>query len=173
MLIQPLAALFLFAPKVGLIAMSLTAYPWVFPFCMLAEFALIILYNRIFYSQFYSKISFLSKFIVLFSKLNLASVYDLTNLATLFTTAFYQPPGGFPVTRFRRIGHLLALYYLPLLIYVPVGILCHEKIEFGPFEDFYYLIVLGVSFLVGPIPYFLFSTIYYAVSLLLRNVFFQ
>ena len=94
-------------------------------------------------------------------------------MATLFTTAFYQPPGDFQVTRFRRIGHLLALYYLPLLIYVPVGILCHEKIEFGPFEDFYYLIVLGVSFLVGPIPYFLFSTIYYAVSLLLRNVFFK
>ena len=100
---------------------------------------------------------------------------DLTNMATLFTTAFYQPPGDFQVTRFRRIGHLLALYYLPLLVYVPVGILCqyvgHEKN--GPFEDFYYLIVLGVSFLVGPIPYFLFSTIYYAVSLLLRNVFFN
>ena len=182
MLIQPLAALFLFAPKVGLIAMSLTAYPWVFPFCMLAEFALIILYNRIFYSQFYSKISFWSKFIVLFSKLNLASVYDLTNLATLFTTAFYQPPGGLPVTRFRRIGHLLTLYYLPLLIYVPVGILCqciamqwggHERFWFGPFEGFFLLIILGVSFLVGPIPYFLFSMIYYAVSLLLRNVSFK
>ena len=102
---------------------------------------------------------------------------DLTNMATLFTTAFYQPPGGFPATRFRRIGHLLALYYLPLLVYVPVGILCQlvgdDKIEFSPFEDFYYLIVLGVSFLVGPIPYFLFSTIYYAVSLLLRNVSFK
>ena len=52
MLIQPLAAIFLFAPKVGLVAMSLSAYPWVFPFCMLAEFGLIILYNRIFYGQF-------------------------------------------------------------------------------------------------------------------------
>ena len=156
MLIQPLAALFLFAPKVGLIAMSITVYPWVFPFCMLAEFALIILYNKILYSQFYCKILFLNKFITLFSKLNLAPVFDLTNLATLFTTAFYQPPGDFPVTRFRRIGHLLALYYLPLLVYVPVGILCqlvghdhnssgHDKIEFGPFEDFYYLMVLGVS----------------------------
>ena len=63
MLIQPLAALFLFAPKVGLIAMSLTAYPWVFPFCMLAEFALILLYNKIFYSQLHCKILFLNKFI--------------------------------------------------------------------------------------------------------------
>ena len=183
MLIQPLAALFLFAPKVGLIAMSITVYPWVFPFCMLAEFALIILYNKILYSQFYCKILFLNKFITLFSKLNLAPVFDLTNLATLFTTAFYQPPGGFPATRFRRIGHLLALYYLPLLVYVPAGILCHwighERFGFGSFEfkdskieGFYPFFILGVSFLVGPIPYFLFSMIYYAVSLLSRNVIF-
>ena len=90
-------------------------------------------------------------------------------MATLFTSAFYQPPGGFSVTRFQRIGHLLALYYLPLLVYVPVGILCqwvgHNRFGFGPFDEPYPLIVLGVSFLVGPIPYFLFGIIYYAVSL--------
>ena len=103
-------------------------------------------------------------------------------MATLFTSAFYQPPGGFSVTRFQRIAHLLALYYLPLLVYVPVGILCqwvatqsmvgHGRFGFGPFDEPYPLIVLGVSFLVGPIPYFLFGIIYYAVSLVFRNVVF-
>ena len=107
---------------------------------------------------------------------------DLTNVATLFTTAFYQPPGGYQVTRFRRLGHLLTLYFLPLLVYIPVGILCHwigsrtlvgyGVVGFGPFEESLPLIALAVSFLVAPLPYIIFSMIYYAVSLLYKVYYF-
>ena len=102
---------------------------------------------------------------------------DLTNVATLFTTAFYQPPAGFQVTRFRRLGHLLTLYFLPLLVYIPVGILCHcfannGVVGFGPFEEYLPLIALAVSFLVAPLPYIIFSMIYYAVSLLYKVYYF-
>ena len=104
------------------------------------------------------------------------SGFDLSNIATLITTAFYQPPQNAnapPMTRVRRVVHLLILYYLPLVIYVPTGLLCawvaNESIGFGPFEsygdsEFLLIQILATSFCLAPFVYLLLSLVYYGVS---------
>ena len=101
----------------------------------------------------------------------LFSGFDLSNVATLITTAFYQPPNNAnptTMTRLRRIGHLMILYYLPLAIYVPAGLISALKangsIGFGPFENNLVLQILAGTFCFAPFAYLLFSMIYYGVS---------
>ena len=109
---------------------------------------------------------------------NLISVLDQSNLTTLITPAFYQPPPnaqarGIPMTRFGRFGHICLLHLMPLLVYVPAGLVCHwfafESVgfgpqNFGPFDSAKILYALIGSYLGGPLVYALIGLIYYGVS---------
>ena len=101
--------------------------------------------------------------------------FDLSNIATLITTAFYQPPKNANhdhMTRIGRFGHLMILYYLPLVIYVPTGLICawyaneSKWVHFKTYEDTAHLVmqIWATSFCFAPFLYTLLSLIYYGVS---------
>ena len=101
------------------------------------------------------------------------SVSDKALIATLISPAFYQPPSneqatGKPMGRIERFGHIVLLHFLPLIVHVPFGILCHwfakGSIWFGPLDSNNLLHGLIGSFIGGPLVYAILAIPYYGVS---------
>ena len=96
------------------------------------------------------------------------SVSDKALIATLISPAFYQPPSNEPMGRIERFGHIVLLHFLPLIVHVPCGILCHwfakDSIGFGPLDSNTLIYGLIGSFVGGPVVYAILAIPYYGVS---------
>ena len=74
--------------------------------------------------------------------------------------------------KIERFGHIVFLHLLPLIVYVPCGIICHwfakDSIGFGPFDSNDYTPLFGLigSYLGGPLVYAILTIIYYWVIVL-------
>ena len=70
--------------------------------------------------------------------------------------------------RIERFGHIVLLHFLPLIVHVPCGILCHwfakDSIGFGPLDSNTLIYGLIGSFVGGPVVYAILAIPYYGVS---------
>ena len=72
--------------------------------------------------------------------------------------------------KIERFGHIVLLHLLPLIVYIPFGIICHwfakGSIGFGPFDSNDYTTLYGLfgSYFGAPLVYAILAIIYYGVS---------
>ena len=102
-------------------------------------------------------------------------MFEANTLGSLITSALFKVPSGstqrFPIlSKYGKLAHILILYFAPLVLYVPVGLIFHlvlfrdYAVTLDSLSNLEQLSMFSGFYCGAPVLYMIFAAIYHKVK---------